>query len=265
MTKSIGTVFNIVIIGAGNLATHLAKAIKDAGHNIMQIYSRSNASAQALAQKIGVTSYTSDLHEIADNADIYIYAVTDKALSEVIKSIKTDAGLHVHTAGSVGIGAFKGERTNYGSLYPLQTFTKEKEVDFSNIPIFYETNSVDNDETLLLFGSSLSKSVHRISSKERKAIHLAAVFACNFATAMWNISEDILTEYDISPKVIFPLIEETLSKTELIGAYKAQTGPAVRMDYNVMNEHITMLNSKNELKQIYQNISEYIQNKHNKQ
>ena len=173
----------IIFIGAGNLATQLSSAMKEQGYDIIQIYSKSLKNAKILGSSLSC-DYTDDLNQIKDTADLYIFSIKDTALQECIRSVKPNKALWVHTAGSIPMSVFEPHAKRYGVFYPLQTFSKNKKVNFSNIPFFVEANS-EKDATLLTdMALKISQDVRVISSEQRKYIHLAAVFACNFTNHM---------------------------------------------------------------------------------
>ncbi|MDR3267403.1 MAG: DUF2520 domain-containing protein [Tannerella sp.] len=254
----------IVSMGAGNVATHLSKALFDAGNEICQIYSRSEESASVLSVKLGCP-YTTNVKDVCDDADIYVFAVKDDALATVIKQVKTNNGIWIHTAGSIPDNVFYGFAKNYGVMYPLQTFSKNRKPDFSKVPLFIEGNSQETENTLSSVARTISDNVSVINSEKRKYLHLAAVFACNFTNNMYDIAAQILDEQGIDSRLLLPLIDETADKLHHLTPAKAQTGPAVRNDTKTMDSHLVMLQN-NEIRKIYKIISRniryfFIQNK----
>ena len=163
---------NFCFIGAGNLATHLSKAFQNKGFNILQIYSRTEKSAKDLADVLSV-NYTTSVNEIDENADIYFVAINDSAVAGVLSKINFNNKLLVHCSGSLPLSAIEDFSGNTGVFYPLQTFSKNREVDFNKIPVFIESNSVKNQETLLQIAYSISKSVSVINSERRKMLHIS--------------------------------------------------------------------------------------------
>lgn len=251
----------ITLIGAGNLATSLAIALKKANHEILQVYSRTEDSARDLAQKLSLDAYTADLNEINTDSDIYIVALTDNTLTQLAPTLpqgRTSA-LWLHTAGSIPMDTFTCNRR--GVLYPMQTFSKQRAVDFSNIPVFVEASCTEDVSIIKDLASSITDTVIELSSNERKYLHLAAVFCCNFPNHLATIASQILHEHNIPFSVMLPLIDETVGKLHNIEPRKAQTGPAVRHDQKVMQEHIELLNKEQhpELAHIYKIISKSIQ------
>ncbi len=257
---------NIVIIGAGNLATQLALALIEKGILIKQVYSRNIASANELA-KIVHASYTADLSQLITDADLYIIAVKDSAIQEVLENLSINEDqMVVHTAGSIPMNILDGFTNNYGVFYPLQTFSKSRRVDFLDIPICIEANHPANLLKLEELGKRLSNSVHQINSGERKTLHLAAVFTNNFVNHLYSIGADILHDKKLDFSLLKPLIRETAEKIETLSPIEAQTGPAKRNDQSIINTQLKMLQSKPEFQKIYSFVTESIfqlQQKHN--
>lgn len=249
----------IVLIGAGNLATHLAKALIKAKHDIVQVFSRTEESAEALA-KIAECESTTDIYNIRCDADIYIFSVKDSVLERLANCVAENVHgkLFVHTAGSMPMDILPVERR--GVLYPMQTFSKSREVDFSVIPTFIEAEKEEDLNTLQELASSITTSVRVLSSNDRKSLHVAAVFACNFVNHCYRLSEKVLADYGVPFSVMLPLVDETARKVHEISPKDAQTGPAVRWDENVMLRHKQMLENDAMMKEIYELMSKSIHN-----
>ncbi|MCK5029746.1 MAG: DUF2520 domain-containing protein [Bacteroidales bacterium] len=247
----------IVILGAGNVATHLSVALKKAGFSIKCVYSKTIQAAKTLAIKVE-SHYTNEINQIPVEADLYIIAVKDEIIEEIIKHIKLKYGIIVHTAGSISMNVFENRFENYGVFYPVQTFSKSREVDFSNIPICIEANNKELENKLVDLAKCLSNSVHLIDSEKRKMLHLAAVFACNFANHMYSVATEILNKSGISFDLLKPLITETAQKAIDSDPIKAQTGPAVRNDQNVIQKHLELIKDNPEFEKIYRFVSESI-------
>ena len=258
LNKNLKSETQIALIGSGNIATHLGLALKQAGYNIVQVFSRTKKSASQLS-KLLVTDYTTDFKKIAQ-AQLYIICIKDDAIADIVKKIKFGDTLVVHTSGSIDVNVFKGCSKNNGVFYPLQTFSKNKKADFSLVPICVEANNNANKKTLVQIANSISNNVICLNSEQRKTVHLAAVFACNFSNHMYAIAEKILKEKSIPFNILMPLIQETANKVELNSPAKMQTGPAIRRDKKVMKQHLQMLKGKKKIKKIYgllsKNISE---------
>lgn len=246
----------VVFIGAGNLATSLSQEMRRVGFTIKQVYSRTQVSAELLARTLGCV-WTIRPDEVQDDADLYIFSLKDAVLSDVISQIRPNKGLWIHTAGSMPMDVFAGYAERYGVLYPLQTFSKKRPVDFSIIPFFWEANTPETAKVLQRVAVSVSGNVRFLSSEKRKQLHLAAVFACNFTNHIYALAVKLLEEQDIPTDVLLPLIDETAAKIHDMSPAEAQTGPAIRYDENVINKHLAML-SEPDMKSIYQMLSQSI-------
>lgn len=250
---------SIVFIGAGNLATNLAKALYDNGFRIIQVYSRTEESARALAQVVEAT-YTTDLSSVVTDAQLYIVSLKDAAFVQLLPEIVAgkENALWVHTAGSIPMDVWADKVNRYGVLYPMQTFSKQRVVDFQHIPIFVESNSEADTRFLKAVASVLSKQVYEATSEQRKNLHLAAVFTCNFTNHMYALAAGLLKKHQLSFEIMLPLIDETARKVHEIEPHLAQTGPAIRYDENVINNHMQMLSDEPEMQELYRLISESI-------
>lgn len=248
----------IVLLGAGNVATHLGKALKKSGFEILQIYSHTESYARNLGELLGV-SYCFSLSEIDSKADVYIYAVKDTVLEEVISLLDIPQAVHLHTAGSVNISIFEKKVQNYGVIYPLQTFSKNREINISEVPFFIEANNKKSEEKITKIIQSLGAKYYYLSSEKRELMHLAAVFACNFSNYMYVLASEITSEANIDFKTLLPLIKETAEKLNELSPVEAQTGPAIRNDEKTIKKHIELLNNNMDLQQTYTTLSESIQ------
>ncbi len=247
----------IVFLGAGNLATNLSKALFNSGFDILQVYSRTIASAKMLAEQLQAT-YTNNLKHINKTADIYFIAVKDDAIVDILSAIDRRNKLVVHCSGSTSIEVLADFSNNYGVFYPLQTFSKNRAVVFKSIPIFLEANNAENLNVLQSIAVKLSDVVEEATSEQRLSLHVAAVFACNFVNYLYAVAADILKDNHIDFKHIQPLIEETARKIQLMPPKKAQTGPAVRYDKAIINKHVDFLKDHPDYQQIYELISHAI-------
>ena len=248
---------NFCIIGAGNLATHLSKAFQNKGFRISQVYSRTKLSAMELANTLYV-NYVTSADEIDLNADIYFVALKDSAIDEVLSQINFGNKLIVHCSGSLPLSALNKYSENIGVFYPLQTFSKSRDVDFSEIPIFIESNSIRNEELLFNLAREISNSVSVLNSEKRITLHISAVFACNFVNYFYSVAADILKSKDISFDVLKPLILETARKVQKMHPENAQTGPAVRFDESIIKDHLNELNEFPDYRKLYKSISKSI-------
>ena len=246
----------IVFIGAGNLATRLSLAMQRVGMQIGQVYSHTEASARQLATRLGCP-WTNDFSALQEDGDLYVFSLKDTVLSDVISKVKPNNGMWVHTAGSMPMSVFEGYAQRFGVLYPLQTFSKGRNVNFDVIPIFLEANTDKNADYLKNIASALSENVRFMSSEKRRSLHLAAVFACNFTNHIYTLSYKLLENESIPADVLLPLIDETVSKIHSMPPAAAQTGPAIRYDENVINKHLAMLDDP-DMQAIYRLLSQSI-------
>ena len=246
----------IVFIGAGNLATRFSRAMQRVGMQIGQVYSHTEASARQLATRLGCP-WTNDLSALQEDGDLYVFSLKDTVLSDVISKVKPNNGMWVHTAGSMPMSVFEGYAQRFGVLYPLQTFSKGRNVNFDVIPIFLEANTDKNADYLKNIASALSENVRFMSSEKRRSLHLAAVFACNFTNHIYTLSYKLLENESIPADVLLPLIDETVSKIHSMPPAAAQTGPAIRYDENVINKHLAMLDDP-DMQAIYRLLSQSI-------
>jgi len=247
----------IAFIGSGNVATHMAQAFFKAGIHIIGFYGRNQQSTQELALK-----YHAEWGAISDIKytvlDLLIISVPDHAIEEVLKELTTCPILITHTSGSLSMEVLQIKGDRFGVCYPLQTFSKEKEVDFSKIPMMLEATREKDLEALKNLAKKISPKVYKINSSQRKKIHIAAVFAANFSNYLYHIAEDLLLKNDIPFEVIQPLIEETSAKIKSLSPYEAQTGPAHRNDQETIDAHIKDLEDIPEYQEIYKLLSQRI-------
>ncbi|NQY66750.1 MAG: DUF2520 domain-containing protein [Flavobacteriales bacterium] len=247
-----------MLIGSGNVATQLGISLTKAGHDILQIYSRSIESAELLANQTQ-SGYTDNIEDINPNGNIYIISIKDDAIEKTTSLLNLKDQVIAHTAGSISKDVLSKTSSNYGVLYPLQTFNKSLNVDFKSIPICVEANNAETLRMLNAIAESLSNHVQEINFNQRKQLHLAAVFACNFTNHMYVISNDLLNKVNLPFELILPLIKETTDKLESISPEDGQTGPAARNDQKVLAKHIEALESNENLQGIYKLLSQSIQ------
>ena len=248
------------MVGAGNVASHLGKAFQRAGCEVLQVYSRTEASALELAGALA-TTYTTSLEDLRTNAHLYVVALKDAVLQELIPHIvkNNPDAVFVHTAGSMPMQVWEGSARRYGVLYPMQTFSKAREVDFTSVSFFVEATGKAELAVLKSMATSLSPKVYEATSAQRASLHMAAVFACNFANHMYALSARLLEKNGLPFDAMLPLIDETARKVHELHPQDAQTGPAVRRDANVMGKHLTMLADEPDLSEMYKIISDSIQ------
>lgn len=249
---------DVILIGSGNVATRLGIALKQCNYQIIQVYSRSIENASILGKKLNA-DFTNDLIELK-TADLIIVSVHDDAITNITTKLKNIP--IVHTSGSVGLNVFNNTHKNCGVFYPLQTFDKEIELDFSVIPICIEANNHAFEQELISLAKNLSNTVVRLNSEQRKQLHIAAVFACNFSNQMFAIADEILAKNNIDFKLLLPLINQTVSKLNNNKAKDVQTGPAQRKDIAIINEHLKALETT-DVHELYALITQYIMDKKN--
>ena len=250
----------IFIIGAGNVAWHIAPPLLKMGHEIIGVYSRTKSSADLLSKKVRSKSFV-NVDLIPDHADLYIIALSDKAIAPLVKRLKFIPKFIAHTSGSVPISVFPSKIKNTGVFYPLQTFSKNRKVNLDTVPILIESSNQKTRKMLTDLARQYSDHVNFISSDKRKKIHLAAVFANNFVNHLYSISADILKENKLSFDLLKPLNLETAAKIRENDPDKMQTGPSRRNDQQIINEHLILLKGQKQRKAIYTLLSQSILDK----
>lgn len=251
-----GSVQTISLVGAGNVAFNLAKALKRAGFIIKSVYSRTLSKAEKLADIVDAVAV--DNLGSVHKSDLVILAVPDIAIAWVAEKLNHQHEFMVHVSGSTTISVLQPYAVSYGVLYPLQTFSIFREVDFSDIPVCVEGSSVKERELLSQLASAISDDVRSVDSGQRLSIHLAAVFASNFVNYLNAEATDVLEQAGISRDILFPLMHETLEKMILYNPKQTQTGPAVRKDHGTMSKHIEVLNQHPDKQKVYRILSEQI-------
>ena len=252
----------ICIIGAGNVATHLAMALSESDC-VCQVVSRHIETAGRLADMVGGGCLASDnLDELLPDADFYLISVNDDRVAEIVAGTPDFPGIWAHTSGSVPADVFKGYKSRYGVFYPLQTFTRDLDVDVSEVPFFIEGVDRDVCDALISLANSISRSVEEADSSRRKVLHLAAVFACNFANLMWVEADEILRSEGLTINYLMPLLKVTLGKLRDISPAEAMTGPARRHDTDIIESHLAMLPP--DKREIYRLLSDAIMDKFGK-
>ena len=231
----------ICMIGAGNVATHLSLALQRSGHEITQVFSRTEETAKVLAEKLNCP-YTNNIQEILQ-AQLSIIAISDDAINAISSKLR---GPVVHTSGTKSLEVLQNKVS--GVFYPLQTFSKNKNIDFRTIPICIEANNKEIMYLLQSLANSISDYVYTISSEQRKYLHLSAVIACNFSNLMYQFASEICRTHNISFEMLKPLINETSDKINHVSAVKAQTGPAYRKDLETIKEQLLLLEKDKEKK-----------------
>lgn len=249
----------ISIIGSGNLAWHLAPALENTGYNIEEIYSRNIAHADLLAERIYRSKTQDHLDFSSSQADIFFIAVSDFAIAPIINEATfPPQSLIVHTSGTTSMDILD-KYENHAVFYPVQTFSKNCKILFKRVPIAIETSNEKSKHLLASVAENLSGNYTFLGSEERRSLHLAAVFACNFTNHLLGIAQQILGTQDLEMSILQPLIEETIYKAmKSESAFDVQTGPAVRRDSLTLKNHLQLLNGNPGFQEIYKVLSEQI-------
>lgn len=247
----------ITIIGSGNVAYHLAKAFVEHSIPVNQIFGRNESRLKSISKELKIPYSIKHL----DEADFYLIAVSDDAIEGVSKTITSKNCLVAHTSGSLPIETLKGDYRK-ACFYPLQTFSKTKNMEYEKIPFFIETEEKQNADFLMNLARKISDKVMLTDYEKRKYLHLAAVFSCNFVNHLYTHAKNILDSQDIPFEFLLPLIEETTDKIKTLDPQLAQTGPAVRNDERVLQLHEDLIKDGMQMK-IYQLMNESIKEMHN--
>jgi predicted short-subunit dehydrogenase-like oxidoreductase (DUF2520 family) len=250
----------VSFIGSGNLAWHLAPALDNADFPVQEVYSKNPAHAATLVERLYQADVKASLDFSTSSSEIFIIATSDEAIEEIVQEIiLPDDAVLIHTSGSQPLTILGYAATqNLGVFYPLQTFSKDKKIEFNDVPIFIESANAVTEKVLRTMGNALSKTVFPITSYERKALHVAAVFASNFTNHMLLIAQDIMKENSMSYDWLKPLIAEMINKSLSIGPENAQTGPARRGDLQILDKHVEFLQDNEPAAELYKLISQHI-------
>lgn len=250
----------VSFIGSGNLAWHLAPALDNLGFVVKEVFSSRQKNAAALTERLYQAEVKSSLDFSDSPSDLFIIAVSDEAIADVAKDIVLpENATLVHTSGSQPLSILQyAAAPHSGVFYPLQTFTKARAVDFKDVPVFIEASDADAEKKLTSIAKGLTKKFKKISSEERKALHVAAVFASNFPNHMLRISKELMEESGLNFDWLKPVILETINKALAQGPEYSQTGPAVRGDLEILDEHMKYLKSDKAVAKIYELISQNI-------
>lgn len=250
----------ISFIGSGNLAWHLAAALDNTDYPVREVYSQHERNARVLVDRLYDAKVKSSLDFSDSTSRIFIIAVADDVIADIAQEIVLPPNtMLVHTSGSKSLDVLGDTgASKTGVFYPLQTFSKSKKVDFSEIPVFIESSDKPTEKILLEMGKAISKKVFKISSQERKALHVAAVFASNFTNHMLTIAHAIMTDRGLEYDWLKPLIAETINKSLTIGPEAAQTGPAMRGDLEILDSHMELLKDDEVIAEIYRVVSQHI-------
>ncbi|SFT10841.1 Rossmann-like and DUF2520 domain-containing protein [Sphingobacterium wenxiniae] len=248
---------DIVLLGSGNVATHLGKGLKGAGHHIVQVYSRNKAYASALASLLKADTID-NITAIRQDADLYILAVTDEAIPPLAEELSPAiTGIVVHCSGATPLAVLH-HFSRYGVIYPPQSISKTVEADLSKIPFGIEGNDTSTSQYLLELMQKISSLSFLCSSQQRLALHIAAVFANNFSNALFQISHDILKQHELPFDLLKPIIAETAQKIQNNQPKDVQTGPAKRGDQQTIRKHLDFISENSNWVKIYQQLTEEI-------
>ncbi|AMC09965.1 hypothetical protein Lupro_01250 [Lutibacter profundi] len=229
----------VIILGAGNVAFHLTtNLLKNTEVKLLQVYNRNIEKIQYLKNQTSITDKLTELK----NADIYIIAISDDAISNFSSKLKLKNKLVVHTSGGTAMNELQSN-SNKGVFYLVQSFSKERKVDFSKIPICIEAETDTDFKLLKKLAKSISNNIYPVNSNQRKSLHIAAVFVNNFVNHLYYIGHQICEEDKISFEILKPLILETANKITYLKPINAQTGPAMRNDMKTIEKHKTKLTS----------------------
>ena len=246
---------SIVILGAGNVAFHLTRALIENTCNVRQIFNRTLEHAREIGEANRI-SYTDKISEI-EKADIYIIASADSGIEEFSHYIPYDDVLVVHTSGSSPMSVLKGDYRK-GVFYPLQTFSKERTMRYDNIPFFVEAENPEDLKKLNELGNRISNEVHELNFASRMQVHMTGVWANNFVNHLYYIAGNICEQNNVPFDVLLPLIQETANKVIEMNPKDAQTGPAKRGDQVIIDRHLEALQNDSRLLQIYQIMTDSI-------
>jgi predicted short-subunit dehydrogenase-like oxidoreductase (DUF2520 family) len=251
----------ISFVGSGNVATHLAKAFKKAGADICSISSKDQQHAKSLADALGTIPCS--IEDIDPGIDLLIVSVNDDAIAKVLASIPKEINSVVHTSGGVGIDIFDNRFKNFGVFYPLQSFNKNRDIDFSELPILIEANQSAFEDDLIELALKITKRAEVMGSEKRNHLHLAAVFANNFVNLMATEAYEILEKATIDTTLIRALLRETIERLDESHPKDLQTGPAKRSDFKVLKKHEDLLKTDPKLQSLYRQLSQQIMDRYN--
>jgi predicted short-subunit dehydrogenase-like oxidoreductase (DUF2520 family) len=256
---------NVSFIGSGNLAWHLAPALDNTDFAVKEIYSRNLKNAAALVEKLYQATTKPTLDFSISPSRIFIIAVPDDAIADVVHEITLPENSFLfHTSGSQPLSTLAYAPTeNIGVLYPLQTFSKGKKIDFREVPFFLESENSAAEKMLMTMAKSIARKIYKVTSEKRKALHVAAVFASNFTNHMLTLSKGIMTDNKLDFDLLKPLIAETINKSLTMEPDEAQTGPAKRGDLEILDNHLEFLSSDETVAEIYKVISQHIVDRYN--
>jgi predicted short-subunit dehydrogenase-like oxidoreductase (DUF2520 family) len=253
----------ISFIGSGNVATHLAVALKTAGFDIREIYSQTFENADVLAKKVDATAIRR-IEDLDTVSDLYLVSVPDSSIKAVAGQLQQVEGIVAHTSGISPMNVLE-KMTIFGVFYPLQTFSKQRQVDISKVPFCIEASSKETMGHLKKVALRLSPSLFEMGSDQRQYLHLAAVLVNNYSNYLYQVAFDLLETINIDHTVLMPLIKETVSKIKTLHPEDAQTGPARRNDAETIDKHLRILKDNPAYKELYQIFARQLTEKYNEQ
>ena len=256
----------VTLIGSGNVATWMAQRLQGSSRfPVTQVYSRKLENAQRLAELSGAQAID-ELKALNSDNQIFIFALADNAYETVLPQLPFRLPAAFLTSGTVSCQCLKDYADHYGVIYPLQTFTKTQDMRKLEVPLCLEYSeptipSVGTNyrELMWSLARELSPNCYEVSEAQRAQMHVAAVFACNFSNAMYQIAYKLLEENGLPFEILLPLLRQTVEKVSQMTPAEAQTGPAVRGDVNVMRKQMEALEDER-LREIYRLMSEAIMN-----
>jgi predicted short-subunit dehydrogenase-like oxidoreductase (DUF2520 family) len=254
----------ISFIGSGNVAWHLAPALDNAGYTVREVYGRDEKSAKALVGRLYQAEVKDSLDFSNSASSVFFICVSDDAIEEIVQEIVLpENATLVHTSGSQPLVTLAYAATSkIGVFYPLQTFSKQKKIEFSDVPVFVESLDADTEKVLMKMAKAVSNKTQVIDSNKRMALHIAAVFASNFTNHMLTVSKNIMDVSGLPYEWLKPLIAETITKSLAIGPEAAQTGPARRGDLEILDKHLALLQNDEQIAELYKLISQHIIDTH---
>ena len=253
-------IHSVSIIGTGNVAHWLVYALTKAGIKIQQIYGRDLISCQKLAETCGAEAIH-DLSKLKKISDLYLFSIKDDSYEEVVSQIPIELPLAALTSGTISARVLAPMAPRFGTIYPCQTLNSGMDFSTVEVPLCVEGGDGDTEALLLQLATQLSEKTLILHEEERRQLHLAAVFACNFTNALYGVAFDLLKNAKIEPHVLLPLLQNSLKKLNTMTPEEAQTGPAVRNDKNVINKHLDMLQDP-QYREIYEILTQEIHRQH---
>lgn len=248
-----------VLMGTGNIAWHLGQRLHGSGTPIHALYGRDPEKARQLAEAWQTTACSS-WDALPDDGDVYLFALSDSAYTEVLREFPYRNRLMVHTSGTLPLSLFEELTPHRGVLYPFQSCTKGRELRSGRLPLCLEASDDTSLHTLNILAGSISDEIFFLDSAQRRQLHMAGVFANNFSNAMYRVAFGLLEKQQMDTRLLHPLIQETALKIQQLHPQQAQTGPAVRGDLNIQQKHLELLQGEKEIySEIYRLMSRFIQ------